>query len=46
MKEFFTQNMGELIEKLIIPNLKITKSVIEMFFDEPETFFDYYFKNS
>lgn len=29
-----------------MPNLKINKTILEMFYDEPETFFDYYFKNN
>ena len=29
-----------------MPNLKLTKTTIELFQDEPETFFDYYFKNN
>ena len=46
MKQFFVDNLPQLIKKLIMPNLKITKSVLEMFYDEPDTFFDYYFKNN
>jgi hypothetical protein len=34
------------LEKLIMPNLRINKPILEMFHDEPELFFDYYFKNN
>ena len=46
MRQFFADNLSQLIEKLIMPNLRISKAVVEMFFDEPDLFFDYYFKNS
>lgn len=46
MKPFFVENMGQLIEKLIMPNLKIDKSKLEMFLEEPDTFVDFYFKNA
>ena len=38
--------MDQLIEKLVIPNLSINRNVLEMFQEEPETFFDFYFKNN
>ena len=28
-----------------MPNIKFNKAVLEMFYDEPENFFEYYFKN-
>ena len=46
MKQFFIDNLGQLIEKLIMPNLRLNKTVMEMFHDEPSTFFDFYFKNN
>jgi hypothetical protein len=46
MKQFFADNLGQLLEKLVMPNLSINRNVLEMFQDEPETFFDYYFKNN
>jgi hypothetical protein len=38
--------LDQLIEKLVIPNLSINRNVLEMFQEEPETFFDFYFKNN
>lgn len=45
MKPFFIDNLPSLIEKLIMPNIKFSKQIIEMFYEEPDSFFEFYFKN-
>ena len=45
MKDFFAENIEALMTNLIIPNIGITKTTVDLFNEEPSVFIDYYFKN-
>lgn len=46
MKEFFTNNLEQLIDSLIIPNISPNAFTKDTLIDDNETFIDYNFRNA
>lgn len=46
MKPFFLQNMDQLFETLILPNIAVNNTASALFEEEIDVFIDYYFRNT
>lgn len=46
MKDFFTQNMDQLMVNLVLPHVGVTKQTLALFSEEIGVYIDYYFRNT
>lgn len=46
MKPFFLENMDQIFQTLIVPNISVNKAAIALFEDESDVYIDFYFRNT